>query len=97
VLRQLRGPAQRREGDDRAQLAIAVAQRGLRIHLAVDELHDVPAEVAETLDGPQRLLVVDLQEAFAASAVPLVIALFVVHGGAPYPRRTRSPARPRTM
>ena len=57
-----------------AELTVAVTQRGLRVHLAVDELHDVPAELAQPLDGAQRLLVVDLEEPLAAAPVPLVVA-----------------------
>ncbi len=72
VLGQLGGAAERGEGDDRAELSVAIGQRRLRVEVAVDERHDVTPELAEPLDGTQRLLVVHLQESRAAAFVPLV-------------------------
>src|SRR4029079_10497653 len=72
VLGELRGTAERRERHDRAELAVAIGQRGAGVQIAVHERDDVPTEVAEPFDGAQRFLVMDLEEPLPPSVVALI-------------------------
>ena len=91
MLRDLRGPAGGHERGDRGDLPVPQRESRPRVDVAVRELHDRVAEVAEALDRGQRLLVVHLEEPLSPSLVP------VVRHRAPSIRRfdVRGPAGPR--
>ena len=61
---------------------------GLRVHVAVGELHDRASEVPEALDRGERLLVVDLEEPLSAPLVPVVR-----HRPPSFPRPLEPPVR----
>ena len=73
MLRELGGPAERHQRRHRHEFPVARREFAAAVDVAVDDLDDHAAQVAQSLDGGERLLVVDLQEPRSAAFVPIVV------------------------
>ncbi len=84
--------AHRGEHRDRDEGTIALVQTGARVHVAVPELHDVPAQVTETVDDRLGVGAVDCGDALAPLDVARGRTFGLLHGPTV---RNRSQARQR--
>jgi len=60
-------------GKKRAELTIAIGERGPRVEVPVHVRDDLLPELAEPFDGAQRLLVVDLEEPCSPSLIAIIL------------------------